>query len=213
MGSDHSLISSNYEAGGLYEKGASQKIIPVSDHVNGLQHSSAKSDSFVVDMERFSHLIEKDICSNSRIGLQRTLPRKGWMRGVEKKLNSTTPHQKNLSMLPTSSAATLHGGSTPEKASAVDAGGTANHHIHVVPHVHHQITIKNGSMCSIAAEGQRSGKRLSFRRSTLTSLFHPTRIVFFCATLSSIGSMILIYATLSMARNLNPGYDNDLGHF
>ncbi|KAL0321157.1 UNVERIFIED_CONTAM: hypothetical protein Sradi_5377200, partial [Sesamum radiatum] len=66
MGSDHSLISSNDEAGELFEKGG-QKI-PVSKHVNGLQHSSTKADSFVVDMERFSHLIDKDISSNSRIG-------------------------------------------------------------------------------------------------------------------------------------------------
>lgn len=43
------------------------KEICVSDHINGLQYASTKSDSFVVDMERFSHIIEKDINSNSRI--------------------------------------------------------------------------------------------------------------------------------------------------
>ncbi|XP_011086165.1 uncharacterized protein LOC105167966 isoform X2 [Sesamum indicum] len=205
MGSDHSLISSNYEPGELFQKGG-QKF-PVSEDANGLQHSSTKSDSFVVDMERFSHLIEKDISSNSRIG--RTPSRQGWMRGVDNNINSATPDLKDLSTLPTSPTATLHGGSTPQKASAVGAVGATNHH---VPQVHHQITIKNGSMSSIAAEGQRGGKRLSFRRSTLTSLFHPTRILFICATISSIGSIILIYVTLTIG-NLNEGGDNVLDHF
>ncbi|KAL0300806.1 UNVERIFIED_CONTAM: hypothetical protein Sradi_6357400 [Sesamum radiatum] len=209
MGSDHSLISSSDEAGELYEKGGQE--FPVSEHVNGLQHSSTKSDSFVVDMGRFSHLIiEKDISSNSRMGAQRTLSRKGWLRGVDKTINPTTPDLKNFSTLPTSPTATLHGGSTPEKASAVVAVGATDHHI--VPQVHHQITIKNGSMSSIAAEGQRGGKRLSFQRSTLTSLFHPTRILFICATISSIGSIILIYVTLTIG-NLNEGGDNVLDHF
>lgn len=44
-----------------------EKEISVSDHINGLQYTSTKSDNFVVDMERFSHIIEKDINSNSRI--------------------------------------------------------------------------------------------------------------------------------------------------
>lgn len=62
MGSDH-LLSSGLSG----EFGEKQKISIV-DHVNGLQHSTTKSDSFVVDMERFSHLIEKDANSaNSRI--------------------------------------------------------------------------------------------------------------------------------------------------
>lgn len=47
------------------EKGV--KEICVSDHINGLQYTSTKSESFVVDMERFSHIIERDINANSRI--------------------------------------------------------------------------------------------------------------------------------------------------
>ncbi|KAL0283487.1 UNVERIFIED_CONTAM: hypothetical protein Sangu_2886900 [Sesamum angustifolium] len=191
MGSDHSLISSNDEAGELYGKGGEE--FPVSEHLNGLQHSSTKSDSFVWTWDAFL--------------AQRTLSRKGWLRGVDKTINPTTPDLKNFSTLPTSPTATLHGGSTPEKASAVVAVGATDHHI--VPQVHHQITIKNGS---IAAEGQRGGKRLSFQRSTLTSLFHPTRILFICATISSIGSIILIYVTLTIG-NLNEEGDNVLDHF
>lgn len=69
MGSHHNPMSSNNcESGELGERGAGLKIC-VSDNVNGLQHhpSAAKSDSFVVDMERFSHLTEKDMNANSRI--------------------------------------------------------------------------------------------------------------------------------------------------
>lgn len=40
--------------------------ICVSDHINGFQYTSTKSDSFVVDMERFSHIIDKDKQVNSR---------------------------------------------------------------------------------------------------------------------------------------------------
>lgn len=57
MGCDN--LGSN--CGELGEKG-----ISVCDEVNGLQHSTTKSDSFVVDMERFSHIIDKDLNSNSR---------------------------------------------------------------------------------------------------------------------------------------------------
>lgn len=51
--------------GEFEEKGVEE--ICISDHMNGLQYTSTKSDSFVVDMERFSHIIEKDINANSRI--------------------------------------------------------------------------------------------------------------------------------------------------
>lgn len=62
---DADNLNSICEAADLGDNGG-QKI-SVSDHVNCLQHSGTKSDSFVVDMERFSHLIEKEINSKSRV--------------------------------------------------------------------------------------------------------------------------------------------------
>ncbi|KAH6831383.1 hypothetical protein C2S53_016283 [Perilla frutescens var. hirtella] len=191
MGSDH--LVSNCLAG---ELGENQKI-SVSAHVNGLQHSSTKSDSFVVDMERFSHLIEKDTNSvNSRITLQRNLSRKGSIRTGERKVTSI---ERDVSMLATSPRATFHGGSVPEK-SAVVAVGTHDHSIS--PQVHHQITITNGGISSTAAvETKSGGKRFSFRRSSPSSwTIDPRRILFFFATLSCMGTILLIYFTLSMGK-------------
>ncbi|KAI3466596.1 hypothetical protein Pfo_023259 [Paulownia fortunei] len=191
MGSDN--LSSNCQAGELEEKGG-QKISASDDHVNRVQHSSTNSDTFVVDMERFSHLIEKDINANSRIPLQRNLSRKGSIRGGEKKINPSTPNQRNASMLSTS----------PTASGSDDRG----HRSLRQPQVHHQITIKNCSLSSAAAESKRGGKRFGFRHSPPTWSTDPRRILLFFATLSSMGTILLIYFTLSMGK-LN-GDDNGL---
>ncbi|KAG8385699.1 hypothetical protein BUALT_Bualt03G0072300 [Buddleja alternifolia] len=197
MGSDN--MSMNSQFGELEESGLSQNN-SFSDHnVNGLQHSNTKSDSFVVDMERFSHLIEKDINANSRITLQRNLSRKGSIRGGEKKNNSiTTCNERDT--LATAPTATLHGASMPEKPMVVAMGATDHSSI---PQVHHQITITNGSVSRTATESSKlSGKRFSFRRSSpSTWTLDPRRILFFFATLSCMGTILLIYFTLSMGDN------------
>ncbi|KAI3456411.1 hypothetical protein Pfo_013074 [Paulownia fortunei] len=192
MGSDN--LSSNCQAGELGEKGG-QKM-SLSDGVNGLQHSSTKSDSFVVDMERFSHLVEKDINANSRTTLQRNLSRKGSVRIGEKKF---TGNERDTNLLATSPRAALHGGSTPEKPAVVVLGATDHS---IIPQVHHhQITITNGSVSSAAAaENKCGGKRFSFRRSPATWTGDPRRILLFFATLSCLGTIILIYFTLSMGK-------------
>lgn len=41
--------------------------ISISDEISRLEHSTLKSDSFIVDMERFSHVTTKDVNPNSRI--------------------------------------------------------------------------------------------------------------------------------------------------
>lgn len=43
--------------------------ISVSDHTNGLHHANSKSESVVLNMERFSHLLDKDVNANSRIAV------------------------------------------------------------------------------------------------------------------------------------------------
>ncbi|PIN03118.1 hypothetical protein CDL12_24360 [Handroanthus impetiginosus] len=185
MGSDN--LGSNCEVEGLGEK------ISVSDHVNVLQ--SNKSESFVVDMERFSHLIEKDINANSRITLQRNLSRKGSGRAGEKKIIA---NERDTNMLATSPRGTLHGGgSTPEKPAVVTLGATDHS---IIPQVHHQITITNCTVSSAAVcENKLGGKRFSFRRSSPTWI-NPRRILFFFATLSCLGTIVLIYFTLSMGK-------------
>ncbi|XP_011096119.1 uncharacterized protein LOC105175383 isoform X1 [Sesamum indicum] len=192
MGSHHNPMSSNNcESGELGERGAGLKIC-VSDNVNGLQHhpSAAKSDSFVVDMERFSHLTEKDMNANSRITLQRNLSRKGSARSGEKKIIAT--NERDTTLLATSPRATLHGGSTPEKPVVVVMGPTDHS---TVPQLHHQISFTNGTVGS-----ECGGKRFSFRRSSHTWTTDPRRILLFFATLSCVGTIVLIYFTLSIGK-------------
>ncbi|KAL0353224.1 UNVERIFIED_CONTAM: hypothetical protein Sangu_0903700 [Sesamum angustifolium] len=199
MGFDHNLMCSNGESEELGEGGTGLKIC-VSDHVNGLQHhsSAAKSDSFVVDMERFSHLTEKDMNANSRITLvvwgmkklQRNLSRKVSARSGEKKIIAT--NERDTTLLATSPRATLHGGSTPEKPVAVVMGPTDHS---TVPQLHHQISFTNGTVGS-----ECGGKRFSFRRSSHSWTIDPRRILLFFATLSCVGTIVLIYFTLSMGK-------------
>ena len=60
-------MASSYESRGSEEKISTQKI-SVSDHINGFQYTTDKSDSFVIDMESFSHGgANKETNPNSRI--------------------------------------------------------------------------------------------------------------------------------------------------
>ncbi|XP_022845597.1 uncharacterized protein LOC111368541 isoform X3 [Olea europaea var. sylvestris] len=154
----HNLIA-NCEAGEL------------SDHVNGLQYTTIKSDSFVLDIER----LEKDLNANSRIKLQRSISRKGTFRGVEKK---NTANEKDISVIATSTRAALLGGGTPEKPLIVAMGGCDNF---TSPPVHNQITI----MGNPAVESKFGGKIFSFRRSSPSWTIDPRRILLFFATLGS----------------------------
>ncbi|XP_047944095.1 uncharacterized protein LOC125190751 isoform X2 [Salvia hispanica] len=195
MGSD--LLVTNCLAGEFGEN----QIISVADHVNGLHHSTTKSDSFVVDMERFSHLIEKEKIANSansRITLQRNLSRKGSMRPAERKVSS---NERDVSMIATSPRATL----TLEKQAVVVAG-PHDHSLTTTPQLHHQITITNGCITA-AAE---TTKRFGFRRSSQTWTINPRRILFFFATISCMGTILLIYFTLSMGKLNGDGIDNSL---
>ncbi|XP_073030129.1 uncharacterized protein [Primulina eburnea] len=160
--------------------------------------SNIKSDSFVVEMDRFSLPVEKDISGYSRITLQRNLSRKGSGKCGEKKISSILgPNESDACMLSTSPRATLHGSSKPEKPTVVVALGATDHATTHQPH--HQITI-NGSMNNGPEESKCGNKRFSFRRSPPSLTIDPRRILFLFATLSSIGTIILIYFTLSMTK-------------
>ncbi|PSS10344.1 Flocculation protein [Actinidia chinensis var. chinensis] len=176
--------------------------ISVADQTNSMQFTDIKSDSFTVDTERLSRLSNKDITENSRITLQRSFSRKGSQQpGSEKKINSSNnSHERDTNFTSLGSPrAALTGPSTPEKPVVVTVG-TADHS--TATQVHHQITIVTGNIGGrTTTESRCTTKRLSFRRSPPSSwTIDPRRILFFFATLSSIGTMLVIYFTLSMGK-------------
>ncbi|KAF5937738.1 hypothetical protein HYC85_025244 [Camellia sinensis] len=76
--------------------------ISVSEQTNSLQFTNFKSDSFVVDMERLSHLTDKDVTANSRF--TRNLSRKlSQQRGSEKKINPSIGNENDNGVVSTSS--------------------------------------------------------------------------------------------------------------
>lgn len=176
---------------GSEENMGNQKI-SVSDHMNGFQYTADNSDSLVIDMESFSRLTNKDITANSRITLQRSLSRKGPQRGGEKKITpiASTANERDI----VASTSSPRGSSTPEK-SAVVAVGTMDNSSN--PQVHHQITITTGNITT-PTESRSISRRNSFRRSPW--VLDPKKILFLFATLSSMGTILLIYFTLSIGK-------------
>ncbi|XP_059623883.1 uncharacterized protein LOC132266886 isoform X2 [Cornus florida] len=183
------------------EEMGTQKI-SVSDQTN------IKSDSFIVDMERFSNITDKDKTANSRI--TRNLSRKGSPRSGEKKKNSTATNDKDITLVAMSSPrAALNGASisTPEKSMVVTVGSTDRS---VNPQLHHQITIVTNNIGGTTpTESKWGGRRFSFRRSSPSWAIDPRKILLFFATMSSMGTLVLIYFILSMnklSEDDNPQY-------
>lgn len=188
------------EKNGLQEM-ISQKITVADRYINGLNHENGakKSDNFIVDLESFSNGLEKEpttnsTITNSRITLQRSLSRKGPQRGTEKKINDRDIHA------PSSSPKGTQVSSTPEKPLSpltLSMGSPDNSINNQLPQ--HQITIRTGGMNTVA-DG-RWGKRSSFKRSPTSWFSDPKRILLFFATLSSMGTILLIYFTLSINKS------------
>ncbi|XVF27812.1 hypothetical protein REPUB_Repub14bG0141100 [Reevesia pubescens] len=190
-------LASSYESHESEDKISTQKI-SVSDHINGFKYTTDKSDNFVIDMESFSHGgTNKEINPNSRI--TRSLSRKGSQRGDKKIITpscsnsnySSTLNDRDSFVATTSSSP--RGSSTTEKPTVVAVGST-DHASN--QQVHHQITITTG----YATESRLSLRRNSFRRSPPPWLLNPKRILMFFATLSSMGTVLLIYFTLSVSK-------------
>ncbi|KAM1139152.1 hypothetical protein ACFX2I_036860 [Malus domestica] len=193
MAENPKLDSGSEEVYGLEEKMSTQKI-SVSDHINGFHYTADKSDSFVIDMESFSHGgTDKDVTANSRVS--RNVSRKWSQRGGEKKIiRNVNSNDKEVSSTTTSHFATVVGSSTPEKSPL--AVGTIDQSSN--PHVHHQITVTAANI-GTTTEGRCVVRRNSFRRSSSWGI-DPKRVLFFFATMSSIGTILLIYFTLSIAK-------------
>ncbi|KAG5061694.1 hypothetical protein GLYMA_01G240500v4 [Glycine max] len=170
----------------------SQKIF-VSDHINAFQYADEKADSFVIDMDAFSSGHNKDATNaNSRITLQRSLSRKGSQRLGDWKLNNNaTLYDKDTVPAICSPKGTLVGPFTPEKPAGM-AVGPMGHSMN--PHVHNLTAdnIPTESKCSIT-------RRNSFRRPSSWAI-DPKRVLLFFATLSSMGTMLLIYFTLTISK-------------
>ncbi|KAM1384791.1 hypothetical protein EV1_036558 [Malus domestica] len=193
MAENPKLDSGSEEVYGLEEKMSTQKI-SVSDHINGFHYTADKSDSFVIDMESFSHGgTDKDVTANSRVS--RNVSRKWSQRGGEKKIiRNVKSNDKEVSSTTASHFATVVGSSTPEKSPL--AVGTIDQSSN--PHVHHQITVTAANI-GTTTEGRCVVRRNSFRRSSSWGI-DPKRVLFFFATMSSIGTILLIYFTLSIAK-------------
>ncbi|KAK8629454.1 hypothetical protein V6N13_078295 [Hibiscus sabdariffa] len=187
-------LASSYEDRVSEEKASTQKI-SILDHTNGFHYTTTdKSDSFVIDMESFSHgVFNKEMNPNPRITkkLQRSLSRKG------------SPSLSDRDSFVSSSSP--KGSCMPEKPTVVVSGTTDPP---TNQQVHHQITITTGSIAA-ATENRFNPRRNSCRRPPLPWLLDPKRVLMLFATLSSIGSILLIYFTLSMSQT---GDESGLDH-
>ncbi|GMI72279.1 hypothetical protein HRI_000897200 [Hibiscus trionum] len=182
----------------------STQKISVSDHINGFQYTTDnKSDSFVIDMEGFSHGgSNKENNQNSRF--TKSLSRKGSQRGDRKIINSNCSNSNcNSSLNDKDSfvATSPRGSSTAEKpvtATVVSTDQTNN------LQVHHQITITTGNITA-ATESRFNLRRNNSRRYSSPWIFDPKRVLFLFASLSSMGTILLIYFTLSIYKTNGDG--------
>ncbi|KAE9596464.1 hypothetical protein Lalb_Chr16g0376351 [Lupinus albus] len=144
-----------------------------------------KQDSYVIDMDVFSSPTTIAQSPNSRTILQRSLSRK--VNG-----NGTTLHDKDN--VPTTFSPRGGSCSTAEKGGVVSTDHSMN------PHIHHQITIMSGTTTTTtASENKCIIRRNSFRRVSSWGM-DPKRVLLFFATLSSMGTMLLIYFTLTISN-------------
>ncbi|KAF5474726.1 hypothetical protein F2P56_006597 [Juglans regia] len=176
------------------EENMGRQEISVSDHITGFQYSADQSDSFVIDMESLSPGANKEITANSRI--TRSLSRKGSQRAGEKKIipiTTAAAADRDPVLATSSPRAAMVGSTTPEKSMAV---GTIDNPSS--PQLHHQITITTGNNINTPTESRCISRRNSFRRSPW--VLDPKKILFLFATLSSMGTILLIYFTLSIAK-------------
>ncbi|RDX66958.1 hypothetical protein CR513_54220, partial [Mucuna pruriens] len=177
--------------------------------VSEFQYTPEKTDSFVIDMDAFSSGINKDATNanananaNSRITpqkkLQRSLSRKGSQRLGDRKVNSNaTLYDKDTVPAICSPKATVAGPCTLEKPAGMVVGPT-DHSIN--PHIHHQITMTANNMSGTPTESKCMTRRNSFRRPSSSWALDPKRVLLFFATLSSMGTMLLIYFTLAINK-------------
>ncbi|CAN1222288.1 hypothetical protein LINGRAPRIM_LOCUS539, partial [Linum grandiflorum] len=188
----------------LQESKAAQKISVV-DHINGFQYTPETPDNFVIDMEDFSTIVILNILSSSSIKLQRSLSRKGFIRGGgggDKKGSNSKEKYSVVAAAAEASSAALVGGSMPEMGTKTTT--TVAHSANSNGQGHHQITITSAASnikATTTVDGRCAVRRNSFKRSQASWLLDPRKVLFFFATLSSIGTLLLICFTLSIVQS------------
>ncbi|KAL0542895.1 hypothetical protein IC582_017976 [Cucumis melo] len=167
----------------------------ISDQTNRFQYNT-KSDSFIIDMDNLSN---KEISHNSRIS--RNFSRKGMLRGGSKiGQDNGDGDEAGESISPLGGGGGGGGGSsTLEKQAVVGreelvVGGSGGVGVGALSHE----TAISSTQWSVGAE-KLSIRRNSFKRSPQPCSWYldPRKIFLFCATLSCVGTMLLIYLTFS----------------
>ncbi|CAN1222290.1 hypothetical protein LINGRAPRIM_LOCUS539, partial [Linum grandiflorum] len=186
----------------LQESKAAQKISVV-DHINGFQYTPETPDNFVIDMEDFSTTTTTTTTGKER--LQRSLSRKGFIRGGgggDKKGSNSKEKYSVVAAAAEASSAALVGGSMPEMGTKTTT--TVAHSANSNGQGHHQITITSAASnikATTTVDGRCAVRRNSFKRSQASWLLDPRKVLFFFATLSSIGTLLLICFTLSIVQS------------
>ncbi|KAI6704474.1 hypothetical protein NL676_007436 [Syzygium grande] len=162
----------------------------------GIQRTS---ENFVVDLESLSNIAMKE--SDKSSWIMTGVTRKSFKRGAEKKTTATAnpnAHYHKTDAEKEEEAII----STPERPNMeAGPGGMTTEHSNDARE-NHQITITTtvssivgDGKCTVAG-GKRIVRRSGSRRTSLSWVPDPKRILFFFATLSSIGTILLIYFTL-----------------
>ncbi|CAN1222287.1 hypothetical protein LINGRAPRIM_LOCUS539, partial [Linum grandiflorum] len=184
----------------LQESKAAQKISVV-DHINGFQYTPETPDNFVIDMEDFSTTTTTTTTGkSSSIKLQRSLSRKGFIRGGGGGDKKGSNSKEKYSVVAGSSPRV--GGSMPEMGTKTTT--TVAHSANSNGQGHHQITITSAASnikATTTVDGRCAVRRNSFKRSQASWLLDPRKVLFFFATLSSIGTLLLICFTLSIVQS------------
>ncbi|XP_022926750.1 uncharacterized protein LOC111433776 isoform X2 [Cucurbita moschata] len=172
---------------GEVNNGVEKAVVP--DQTNSVQYTT-KPDSFIIDLDSFSSSTTKEISQSSSIS--RNFSRKGTLRGGNKigqDHGAADDTQESMSPI---GGVVLGAASTLEKQAVV---------------------MGLGSREELGGGGNGSGgtERLSFRRSSFKRssqacswYLDPRKIFMLCATLSCLGTMVLIYFAFSSGM-LNGG--------
>eukprot|EP00262_Sarcandra_glabra_P000416 TRINITY_DN1048_c0_g1_i2.p1 TRINITY_DN1048_c0_g1~~TRINITY_DN1048_c0_g1_i2.p1 ORF type:complete len:183 (-),score=37.50 TRINITY_DN1048_c0_g1_i2:278-826(-) len=137
---------------------------------DGFADSPQRSDSFVLDIESLTRITDKNSSASPRISLQRSLSRKGSQRGERKAAIERDRDASKKDDLVTVC--------TSEKNALLPMTEVTDP--------------TNFQQATTDGRWRRFGKRSSW--------IDPRRILFFFATLSSMGTIILIYFTLSIGK-------------
>ncbi|CAM8918455.1 unnamed protein product [Rhodiola kirilowii] len=162
---------------------SSQKISVVSDQVNRARCSGDKQNSsFVIDIESFPTRSSDKELKKSASRIIRSFSTKGPVRGSAKMANLNNNPMDSLR------------GCSPKNSMALVAvenhvGSDHHHHVTIIPPTNSETRMHPRRLNSAVR-----------RRPESTFAIDPRKILFIFATLSSFGSLVLIYFTLAIKK-------------